>query len=1533
MTPDGETGLALAPPANPVRLVAAPHPFLTGHIDLAVAEGLTLQAMLDLAQPDPVLRQAAHIFVGDQRIDRAYWHAVRPKAGVTVTIRVVPLGGGGSGSKNPLRTILSIAVLAGSLALAGPVAGMIGLGGEVAFFGISGTQLVGAGLGLVGTLLVNALAPPALPSLGNLSGQSRIGSPTLSIAGARNSARLWDPVPRVLGIHRQWPPLGAKTYTEQVGDDQYFRMLVTWGYGPIDISDVRIGENAIGNFDDVEIETVEGASGDPALTLFTNQVSESVLAVALTEAASWQIETSDAGIDEFSVDISFLGGLVTFDDAGNRTNRSVTVEIEYRRIDTSPDGAWTAADDSPLVTTAATPSAVRRGVRQAVTRGQYEVRLRRTTADTTSSQVFDTTTWTALRSIVNEDPINMSGLAKTAVRIRATGQLNGVIDQLNGICGSKVLDWNGAAWVEAITNNPASLYRSVLQDAGNARAVADSGIDLVALQDWHDYCAANGYTCNLVVDFRTTVRELLKIIAATGRAKPAKKDGLWTVLVDQAQSVPVQHFTPRNSWGFAGEKAFPEIPHAFRVRFVNAAQGYQADERIVYDDGYDATGSGGNTEATEFEGLDLVGVTTADLAWKHGRYHIATARLRPETYSLNVDPEYLVCTRGDLVRVQHDVPGFGLSSGRVVSVGNDGASPPLATTVTVDEICAMEAGQNYAIRFRLPDGATLLKAVDLDIGEQTTLTFTTPFLLTAAPAAGDLFMFGTQDSETVELVVRDIIPGAHETAQLRLVDAAPGVHNAGVLPQTFAAGAVDSGADTIALAANPFFDGDVLRFASSVSPADLPAPLAEATDYHVVGRTATTIQVAASAGGSAIDLTDGGSGTHTATRQIPDFDSQIAALADLPQPNVVQARSSGEVLFRHPDGSLESRILLDVLKPSGLSSAVNGMQGRFRVNGTDDKWQLTSPVHPDANELSLRPVEDAVTYEYQTRYLAGYSTAGAWTASATHTVQGKTAAPSDVTGFVIEQQGDVVSARWDQIVDLDRNGYELRLTSINIPVNSAWWDSASILKKEKKGNLETTAAIPPGTWTVGIKALDTSGNYSTNATTRTLIVTSSADVISQVAQAIDWPGLGYGLSTAAASNGDDVTVTHDAGTHDGLTNCTLEAWVRVVDAGTTASDRLIMSKGGILNLVLKASTTATLVARWDNAASPTVVKEIEFGALTIGKWHHVALVKTGDIFTPYLDGATPGSTPTVGGTVSGDSSNWEIFARAAGETVELDEVRLWTVVRTAGEIESFRHRALTGHETGLAAYYPFDDGTAADGTDNGNDGVIGGGIAAVRSPVPGHFVRDVVGRLVPEQTRQASEMTDAEIFESFAPYAYDTCTYDAPEVDLGFDSDDVRVYAAIDSALGSGVIAGVADPDVEIDYRDAAGSYDGFEDWPLAGLVDFRYLRARLVLSTDPAAPTGGLAVIEDFTPIADAAERVVSAEGVTVPVGGLVINFTPPFHQVPHAQLTAHVDGSPAVLRSLQLQAISTSAATIVMIDKNDADVGGVGDYTFTGP
>ena len=137
-----------------VPVSACPHPFRAARVDHALPAGLSVAEILVQVQPDPVLLQHAHVFIGPDYVPRDCWGQVRPKAGALVAIRVVPSGGDG---KNPLATILTIAVIAAAVWV-GQLEFVVGLG-------TFGQAAVVAATGLVGSLLVNAIAPPPTPGL------------------------------------------------------------------------------------------------------------------------------------------------------------------------------------------------------------------------------------------------------------------------------------------------------------------------------------------------------------------------------------------------------------------------------------------------------------------------------------------------------------------------------------------------------------------------------------------------------------------------------------------------------------------------------------------------------------------------------------------------------------------------------------------------------------------------------------------------------------------------------------------------------------------------------------------------------------------------------------------------------------------------------------------------------------------------------------------------------------------------------------------------------------------------------------------------------------------------------------------------------------------------------------------------------------------------------------------------------------------------------------------------------------------------
>jgi len=227
---------------NSVPVRVCPNPFTTQKIDYAFGEGLTIAQMLDLADvPDYVSVLVA--VDGDYVLAENFKHVV-PSGGSIVTIRAVPTGGGGGG-KNPLRTLLTIAVVVAAVYFPATLAF------QTAVAGISATGISAATMSFaqaaasfaimtVGMLAVNAIAPPPIPTSLSNTQQTYKDSPSYSLSGARNQLAPYGVIPMLLGRHRITPPYGATPYTENLGDDQYLRCLFCIGYGKIIYSDHKL---------------------------------------------------------------------------------------------------------------------------------------------------------------------------------------------------------------------------------------------------------------------------------------------------------------------------------------------------------------------------------------------------------------------------------------------------------------------------------------------------------------------------------------------------------------------------------------------------------------------------------------------------------------------------------------------------------------------------------------------------------------------------------------------------------------------------------------------------------------------------------------------------------------------------------------------------------------------------------------------------------------------------------------------------------------------------------------------------------------------------------------------------------------------------------------------------------------------------------------------------------------------------------------------------------------------------------------------
>ena len=104
------------------------------------------------------------------------------------------------------------------------------------------------------------------------------------------------------------------------------------------------------------------------------------------------------------------------------------------------------------------------------------------------------------------------------------------------------------------------------------------------------------------------------------------------------------------------------------------------------------------------------------------------------------------------------------------------------------------------------------------------------------------------------------------------------------------------------------------------------------------------------------------------------------------------------------------------------------------------------------------------------------------------------------------------------------------------------------------------------------------------------------------------------------------------------------------------------------------------------------------GVISAGVWQQVAFTynSTSTLITYYVDGVIAGTANHTGGISAGLAEiliGWQSNGDNSTFNGSIDELRIWNIERTQIEIQNDRLKTLVGDETGLAAYYRFDQGT------------------------------------------------------------------------------------------------------------------------------------------------------------------------------------------------------------------------------------------------
>lgn len=423
-----------------------------------------------------------------------------------------------------------------------------------------------------------------------------------------------------------------------------------------------------------------------------------------------------------------------------------------------------------------------------------------------------------------------------------------------------------------------------------------------------------------------------------------------------------------------------------------------------------------------------------------------------------------------------------------------------------------------------------------------------------------------------------------------------------------------------------------------------------------------------------------------------------------PPSNLILA-SGTDNLYLKKDGTVVSRI--KVSWDASVTVFLQHYEVQFK-RSSDGTFEPSKFISPELTNDFIWDVEDGEDYDVRVRARNRIGVDSAWVTVSNHTVIGKTEPPADVEDFSAQQNGNVVNFRWAQVNEPDIAGYEIRFR----PQGSGFdFDLATTLTRETKGTLVTNGGLPPGDFTVAIKAIDTSGNYSVNPTTFDITVVNANDIVFSSQENPRWAGTLTNLRR-----------------HD-------------VDGTLVLKDQAMASGNNF------------------------------------------------DVFDNYL------INPVSGGS------------------------------------------------------------------------------------------------------------------------------YEASELDLGYDAKGVRVYSETSAGLGAGVTVGSPDPVFSIDYRDGAGSYDGFENWTL-GTINGRFFKFKISINS-----ATGKMFVNQFEPVIDVQERVERGTQV-VGIGGTTVTFNSQFNVVP--QITTSVDGASA-LYAVHSNKTATSF-DLQVFNSSGTDVGGTVDWTAIG-
>jgi hypothetical protein len=623
---------------------------------------------------------------------RRDWSSTFIKDNDQLAFVAMPLGGGGG--SNPLKMVLTIALLYYAGPLATNIGAMTGIQSQL------GMALLKAGITFVGQALINALIPaPSLPKP-QAQAQMAAASPTYTLSAQGNQARIGQAIPVLYGRMKVYPDFAAQPYAEFENNDQYLYQLflVTQGKALIQYEHIYIEDSELSSFGEAEIEVLlpgQKSNLFPTAVFNTSEINGQEVDGSNT-VGPFSINPALTEINKVAFDIALTRGLYYANDTGGLDSKTVTVKLYVTPI----NDVGVATGPSQLLgvetITGATQTAIRKTFKYDVPVGRYSAHVQRGDGKDGSARVANDVNVVSVRGYSAEQ-IDYGNVTMLAIKLKATNNLSQQSSRKINCIAQRHLSipsWNEVTesydWsIEQETRSICWAIADMCRSEYGAK-VDETRVNLAQLTALNAVLAARGDEFNGIYDSTQTFWDAVTLACRAGRMRPYVQSGMLNFVRNSLQTIPTALFTSRNT-----------IPGSFKISYIMASE----DTADCIDAEYfDETVWKWRTVRAALDPdsqakpakVKFFGVTNRDQVWREIITMCAENRWHRKRISIETELEGQLVSMGSLIGIQNPIPKWGQAAD-IVSVV-DGL-------FTVTEMLEWIPGAQHYVMLSRPNGS------------------------------------------------------------------------------------------------------------------------------------------------------------------------------------------------------------------------------------------------------------------------------------------------------------------------------------------------------------------------------------------------------------------------------------------------------------------------------------------------------------------------------------------------------------------------------------------------------------------------------------------------------------------------------------------------------------------------------------------------------------------------------------------------------------------------------------------------------------